>query len=92
MKTVRLQEGTWVKTLEDMQKVLNLKSAHMRGDLFGENPPQHWDLELDTWAEDNDLQFQGTRTRNAVQNFLVQGGSCPLIDEDAHPQVWWMTI
>lgn len=89
MKTVRLQEGIWVNTLEEMQKTLNLKSAYMRGDLLGENPPQHWDLEPDIWAEYNDLRSQGNRTSKAVQDFLVQGGSCPLIDEDAHPQRGW---
>lgn len=88
MKTVRLLEGTWIDSLQKMNKILNLKSAYIRGDLLGEDPPQHWVLEPDIWAEYSDLRSQGNRTSKAIQDFLVQGGSCPLIDEDAHPQGW----
>lgn len=86
MRTMRLLEGTWIETLQKVNKVLNLKSAYIRGDLLGENPPQHWDLEPDLWAEHTDSRSQGNRTRKAIQDFLLQGGSCPLIDQDAHPQ------
>ena len=88
IKTIRLLEGTWIDTLQNMNKILNLKSAYIRGELLGEDPPQHWVLEPDIWAGYSDLRSQGNRTSKAIQDFLVQGGSCPLIDEDAHPQGW----
>lgn len=88
MRNIRLLEATWVETLQKMNKVLNLESTYLGGDLLGEYPRQRWNIEPDTWAEDGDLRSQANRTRKAIQDFLVQGGSCPLIDEDAHPQCY----
>ena len=87
MKTIGLQEGTWIATLERMNKVLNLESASMRGRILGEHPPQCWILEQDIWPEY--MQSQAIRTSKAIQDYLVQGGSCPLIDEGTYPQSRW---
>lgn len=84
--TIVLLDGTWIDALEKMSRVLNLKSASARGFLIGEDPRQRWSLEPDIWAGHNDLRSQGNRTRKAVQEYLVKGGSCPLRDEVAHPQ------
>ncbi len=90
MKHMRLQEGTWVETLERMKKALNLRSAYMRGDILGENPHQHWILAPEIWAEYGDLGSQGNRTRKAIEKYLVRGGdTCPLLDGDMHPQRPW---
>ena len=89
MDTIRLVKGTWLETLEKMSKVLNLNSAYIRGEILGENPPQCWNLEPDLWAEYSDLRSQGNRTSKAIQEYLVYGGTCPLIDEDAYPQSDW---
>ena len=85
METVCLQKGNWPKTLERMNKVLNLKSADFRGYLLGEYPSQRWRLEPDALTELGYMRSQGIRTRKAVEEFLVRGGCCPLIDNDAHP-------
>ena len=86
METIVLLDGTWTDALEKMSKVLNLKSACVKGYLIGVDPRQHWNLEPDIWAEQSDLQSQENRTREAIQDYLVKGGSCPLHDEVAHLQ------
>lgn len=91
MKTIRLLAGTWIETLENTSKTLNLKSAYVRGDILGEDPRQYWDLKPGVWTEHSDLRSQGNRTSKAIQDYLVQGGTCPLIDEDTHPQSDWFS-
>ena len=86
VKTIILLDGTWIDALKRMSQVLNLESVYARGYLIGKNPPQYWYLEPDIWAEYSDLRSQGNRTSRAVQEYLVFGGSCPLLDEVAHPQ------
>ena len=81
-----LVDGRWIEVLEKMVTILKLKSASTRGELIGENPCQRWDLEPGVGASYDDLRCQGNRTSKAFQDYLVQGGSCPLIDEVAHPQ------
>ena len=89
MMFIRLQEGTWIKTLENMQQNLNLKSASFGGELLGHHPHQHWNLWPESEVELSDMQFQENRTCKAIEDYLVQGGTCPLLDEDAHPQCRW---
>ena len=86
LKTIRLLQGRWAEVLEHMSKVLALESAYSRGCLLGEEPYQNWNLEPSIWAEYSDLSDQGNRTSKAIQDYLVTGGSCPLLDEEAHPQ------
>ena len=86
MRTIVLLDGTWTDALEHMNRILKLKSAYARGALLGKDPPQYWDLEPDIWAEHSDMRSQGNRTSKAIHDYLLEGGSCPLIDEVAHPQ------
>ena len=63
--------------------MLQLKSAQLKGFLHGVDPYQYWDLD----GTNGGLTAQANRTREAIQNYLVHGGSCPLLDKVAHPQV-----
>ena len=84
--TIRLLRGRWAEVLERMHATLSLKSAYVGGKLLGEDPYQTWIVEPSFLVEDDDLSDQGNRTRKAIQDYLVAGGSCPLRDEEAHPQ------
>ena len=86
IKTIVLLDGTWVHALEKMSKILNLKSVYARGDLIGKNPPQHWDLEPDIWAEYSDFRSQKNQASKTIQNYLIESESCPLLDRLAYPQ------
>ena len=88
MRNIILQNGSWIDALEKMSQVLNLKSVYATGDLIGEDPSQHWylgpDVEVEVKVYNMFLQANGTG--EAVQDYLVKGGSCPLLDGVAHPQ------
>ena len=86
VNTIGLLDGEWSNVLENMQQCLNLEWASFHHDLFGDDPPQHWNLEPSPWVSSGDMGSQGNRTRKALEEFMVNGGSCPLRDEVAHPQ------
>lgn len=88
IQTIRLTSGSWPVVLEQMSRALKLETAYFRGDLLSSDPTQRWNLEPALWAEYSDLRDQGNRTRVALGDFLVSGGTCPLLDEEAHPQFW----
>ena len=90
MKTINLRNGTWIDALEQMSKVLSLKSVYADGQLFGDNPYQNWWLGHDTCNKythvSRDKEIQANLTSKAVRDYLLEGGSCPLLDSVAHPQ------
>lgn len=86
INTARLLSGMWVVVLEQMSEVLKLECAVVSGFLIGNNPPQQWYFEPAIEAEITDLQDQGNKTGDALGKYLVFGGVCPLLDEEAHPQ------
>ena len=85
MRTIILRNGTWIDALEKMSQVLNLRSVEASGSLIGLNPSQHWYLGPDVFTIFSTSPTRN-RTSKAVQDYLVEGGSCPLLDEVAHPQ------
>ena len=85
MGTIILRNGTWIDTLEKMSQVLNLRSVDASGSLIGLNPSQHWYLGPNACTIFSTSPTHN-RTSKAVQDYLVKGGSCPLLDEVAHPQ------
>lgn len=72
--------------LEQMSEVLKLECAVVSGFLIGNKPFQQWYFEPAIGVEITDLQDQGSKTGNALGKYLVVGGVCPLLDEEAHPQ------
>ena len=86
MRNIILQNGSWIDALEKMGQVLNLKSVYATGDLIGEDPSQRWYLGPDVEVRVNNVFTQANGTGEAVQDYLVKGGSCPLLDGVAHPQ------
>ena len=87
--TIRLTSGRWVSTLQAMRNILSLTSATLGGSLLGNNPPQHWTLDLKGQIELDDINHQCNRTRVAIEEYLISGGDCPLLKEDDHPQQSW---
>ena len=86
MRTIILRDGTWIDALEKMSQVLNLKSVYAEGHLIGKNPSQDWYLSAYVDTRFRRRPTQEYLTSKAVQDYLVEGGSCPLRDEVAHPQ------
>ena len=86
MRTIILLDGTWIDALEKMSQVLNLKSVYVSGHLIGKNPSQHWYLDAKVNTRSRHVPTQANLTSKAVEDYLVDGGSCPLLDEVAHPQ------
>lgn len=80
-----LKQGEWVPTLEGIQKTLSLDSASIRESLYCKDPPQYWGLDAAVWEDDDDEEPRGNITSKAVSDYLVHGGSCPLLDEEKHP-------
>ena len=71
-----LEQGQWPRTLETIQKTLDLESADLQICLWCDDPPQYWEL-----RDDDDESPQGDRTSAALSEYLVHGGRCPLLDE-----------
>ena len=86
LEAVRLTSGRWASVLQVMHNVLTLASATLRDSLLGTDPPQYWPLDYRGQIEPDDMSHQCNRTRIAVQQYLVDGGDCPLLDEERHPQ------
>ena len=84
--SIELSHGTWPDVLERM-KLLKLESVLFRHQLTGTDPQQFWDLETGGYASRKDMTSQGNRTRKALEDFFINGGSCPLRDRDAHPNL-----
>lgn len=84
--TIRLLDGKWPDVLERMQQLLSLEEAHFDKDLCGVAPNQMWRLDPPGYTSSKDDSVQENRTRWALENFMVNGGVCPLRDEEAHPQ------
>lgn len=82
-----LERGSWVSTLEAIQKTLSLESAEFRGVLVCKDPPQYWALGATAWEDEDDEEVQGNVTAKALSTYLVHGGSCPLLDEKSHPNL-----
>ena len=76
-----LMEGSWIDVLEHMQEILTLECANVYYALIAYHPPQHWSL-----FASEDTSDSNVKTREAIQEFLVKGGTCPLRDKEAHPQ------
>ncbi|KAL8831386.1 MAG: hypothetical protein Q9170_005321 [Blastenia crenularia] len=84
---IRLVEGEWPYVLERMQQLLALEEAHFQHDLCGDNPEQWWRLDPPGYTSSKDDSVQENRTRWALEKFMVDGGACPLRDEEEYPQV-----
>lgn len=88
LRAIRLLErGKWVSTFENIQKTLSLTSAHMSDSIYCEDPPQYWRLDTAVWEHDDDENAQGNKTSAALSDYLVHGGTCPLLDHDKHPNL-----
>lgn len=84
LDTIRLITGEWPAVLENMHDALSLTSAQVTGRLLGSDPLQEW--YLDPTYQDDELDEQSSRTREAIEDYLIGWGDCPLRDEDEHPQ------
>ena len=78
-----LPQGSWIPTLENMQKTLSLDTAKIRGSLHYDDLPQYWSHNASCYR--NAFNSQGERNRDALAKYLVYGGNCPYLDEEKHP-------
>ena len=78
-----LPQGSWIPTLENMQKTLSLDTAKIRGSLYCVDPPQYWTQIA--FCHRNGFDHQGERNFAALSRYLVYGGTCPLLDEENMP-------
>ena len=86
LRDIRLVEQCqWVPTLEMVQETLSLDTATLGHGIHCEDPPQYWTLEANDFEDDDEEDAQGNITSKALSNYLVHGGSCPLLDEGKHP-------
>ena len=93
LEIIRLTSGRWASVLQIMHNILTLTSTTLRGCLLGTDPPQYWPLDYWGQIEPDDMSHQCNRTRIAVQEYLVDGGNCPLLDEERHPQTpLWKSV
>lgn len=88
---IRLLSGEWASALQRMQQGLRLTSASVLSILRADAPPQCWaflsyDPETGVEIAHDDTRWQCNRTRKAIQDYLLNGGDCPLLDEVQHPQ------
>ena len=78
-----LPQGKWIPILKNMQKTLNLDTTKFRQGLYCDDPPQSWPFGGSYYQ--NKFDTQGVRNRDALSKYLVYGGTCPLLDEEKHP-------
>ena len=91
--SIRLLSGEWVSALQRMRQVLRLSSASVLGILWATGPRQYWVLGLHdpktgVKIAPDEMKWQCNRTRKAVQDYLLGGGDCPLLDKVQHPQTY----
>lgn len=89
---IRLLSGKWVSALQRMRQVLKLTSASVLEVLRAEAPPQCWSFlpynpETGVEIAHDDMSWPCNHTRKAIQDYLLNGGDCPLLDEVQHPQL-----
>ncbi len=86
LRAIRLlEQGRWVSTLENMQKTLSLETAEFGESIYCEDPLQYWLLGARVDEDDDDENAPGNITSAALSSYLVHGGTCPLLDEEKHP-------
>lgn len=83
---IRFLTGEWPSALEGMHNALSLTFARVQGRLAGEDPYQRWELDPLYPASYDDYTCHSNRTREAIEDYLIGWGDCPLHDEDEHPQ------
>ncbi|KAI4179180.1 MAG: hypothetical protein L6R41_007994 [Letrouitia leprolyta] len=82
-----LLDGDWVDVLERTQQLLTLEKAHFSKEIYSMAYDQMWQFDPPGLCSSKDDSVQENRTRWAMEEFMVQGGVCPLRDEKAHPQL-----
>lgn len=82
-----LLDGSWPDVLERTQKLLSLHEAHFNNELYSLEYDQMWNFDPPGACSSKDDSVRENRTRWALEKFMVEGGVCPLRDEDAHPQM-----
>ena len=82
LKMIRLLNGDWADVLRRMQEVLTLDEMHFNYHLYGDEPEQFWSLAPPGYTSSKDDSVQANRLRWALEEFMVHGGICPLLDED----------
>ena len=73
LSTIRLMAGDWVSTLQRAQQTLSLETAEVRGNIL--------DGELHQWYLSR-TDEQGERLSKALSDYLIHGGTCPLLDQE----------
>lgn len=73
LDNIKLLEGSWAPTFQEMRRLLHLEQVNIRGDLEAFEFEELWSFSF-LWAPD-----ETTMTR-AVQEYLLQGGDGPLLD------------
>ena len=82
---IELSNGQWVDVFEEMRKNLTLEYVWLDHQLTGVNPQQIYPMHPGQYVGTRDMRAQGNRTRDALIEYLIDGGTCPLRDRDKHP-------
>lgn len=84
LASIKLLDGNWPDVLERMQPLLNLEEARFGKDLRAVASNQMWSFEPG-YPDSEVGSVQVDRTRWALEKFMVNGGVCPLRDDETHP-------
>ena len=78
LSMIRLLKGEWPDVLARMKQLLALKDFHIAFDLYGDDPMQFWSFEPSGYTSSMDDSVPSNVLRWALEEFMVQGGDCPL--------------
>ena len=78
LSMIRLLKGHWADVFERMQQLLALDDMHIHYHLYGDDPEQYWSFAPPGYTSSKDDSVLQNRLRWALEEFMVQGGDCPL--------------
>ena len=80
---IRVTQGSWSSALPKLRELLTLDSVRLSGHISSNEPFEYWYLEVSL-----DNRLEGSRTRAALEHYMMHGGACPLHDRDSFPMTW----
>ena len=81
LNRIKMMRGTWSSALPKLRKMLTLDSVSLSGDMYSKEPAEYWYLDTQPGMH----QWEATRTRAALEWYMIHGGKCPLHYRDNFP-------
>ena len=89
---IKLVQGGWISALSRVRDAVKLRTFKVFSALTSDNPRpkgQHWCIDYKTYPaipETAERINQSQRLATAIEDYVLNGGDCPLLDHVTYPQ------